>query len=123
MQYPQFPVGALTAASLLQVYTLSDRGTFLTVQSQNKSIADNLVLYRRGEDTDPADPLLNPAAVLLGARVCAQNFKLAQNFVTWMVDPAGGQAVVKVFHEPGTTEVLYTMAPDCKTEPQKCVGY
>ena len=123
MQYPQYPIGALTAASLLQVYTLSDRGTFLTLQSQNKSIADNLVLYRRGEDNDPADPLLNPAAVLLGGRVCEENLQLAQNFVTWMVDPAGGQAIVKKFHQPGTSEFLYTTAPDCKKEPKQCVGW
>ena len=123
MQYPQYPIGALTAASLLQVYTLSDRGTFLTLQSQNKSIADNLVLYRRGEDDDPADPLLNPAAVLLGRQVCEKNLELAQNFVTWMVDPEGGQAVVKNFQKPGTTGYLYTVAPDCKTEPEQCAGW
>ena len=103
MQYPQYPIGALTAASLLQVYTLSDRGTFLTLQSQNKSIADNLVLYRRGEDDDPADPLLNPAAVLLGGQVCEKNLELAQNFVTWMVDPEGGKGVVKNIQKPGTS--------------------
>src|ERR1700690_3381104 len=49
-QYPRYPIPALTAASLLGEYTLSDRGTFLTLQSQNKTIADNLVMYKRGED-------------------------------------------------------------------------
>lgn len=105
-------IPALTAASLLQEYTLSDRGTFLTLQSQNKTIADDLVLYKRGEDHDPADPLLNPAAVLLEGRVCEKNLKLAQNFVTWMVDLKGGQAVVQSFQKPGTVGFLYTTAPD-----------
>jgi ABC-type tungstate transport system permease subunit len=121
-QYPQFPIPALTAASLLQEYTLSDRGTYLTLQSQNKSIADRLVLYKRGEDDDPADPLLNPAAVLLGGNICEQNLKLAQGFIDWMVDPEGGQMVVKNFKRPGSEEYLYTMAPDCKKEPEQCAG-
>ena len=124
MQYPQYPIGALTAASFLQVCTHSDRGTFLTLQSQNKSIADNLVLCRRGEDDDPADPLLNPAAVLLGGQVCEKNLGLAQNkFVMWMVDPEGEQAVVKNIQKPGTSGYLCTMAPDCKIEPEQCVGW
>ena len=46
------------------------------------------------------DPLLNPAAVLLGGQVCEKNLELAQNFVTWIVDPEGGQAVVQ---KPGTS--------------------
>jgi len=122
-QYPRYPIPALTAASLLGEYTLSDRGTFLTLQSQNKTIADNLVMYKRGEDDDPADPLLNPAAVLLGGRVCEKNSKLAQNFVTWMIDPEGGQSVVKGFQKPGTSGFLYTTAPDCKKQPEQCAGW
>ena len=111
-QYPQFPIAALTAASLLQEYTLSDRGTFLTVASRNKNLTDNLTLYARGEDTDPNDPLLNPASALLGAKVCSQNAQLASAFMDWMILPSGGgQDVVATFKEPGTSEVLYTRAP------------
>jgi hypothetical protein len=95
----------------------------LTLQSQNKTVADNLVVYKRGEDSDPADPLLNPAAILLGGQVCEKNMKLAQDFVTWMVDPNGGQAIVKCFQKPGTKGYLYTTAPDCKKQPEHCAGW
>ena len=95
MQYPQYYRRIVPPG----VHALRSRAS-LTLQSQNKSIADNLVLHRRGEDDDPADPLLNPAAVLLGGQVCEKNLGLAQNFVMWMVDPEGGQAVVK---KPGTS--------------------
>jgi hypothetical protein len=95
----------------------------LTLQSQNKSVADNLVVYKRGEDDNPADPLLNPAAVLLGGHVCEKNLKLAQNFVAWMIDPDGKQAVVKIFQKPGTSGFLYTIAPDCKKQPDHCIGW
>lgn len=86
-------------------------------------MARKLVLYKRGEDTDPADPLLNPASVLLGSKVCQENLVLAQHFMTWMVDPNGGQAVVGSFAANGTSKVLYTRAPDCKKEPAQCAGW
>ena len=95
----------------------------LTLQSQNNSIANDLVLYRRGEDDDLADPLFNPAAVLLGGQVREKNLGLAQTFVMWMVDPEGGKGVVKNIQKPGTSGYLYTMAPDCKIEPEQCVGW
>lgn len=121
-QYPQFPILALTAALFLQKYMLLDRGTYLTLQSQNKSTADALVVYKCGEDVDPADPLLNPVAVLLDGNVCEKNQKLAQGFIDWMVDPEGGQAVVKNYQRPGSKEYLYTMAPDCKREHEQCAA-
>lgn len=95
----------------------------MTLQSQQPDIANQLVLYKRGEDVDPADPLLNPASVLLGGNVCQANLALAQGFMTWMVDPNGGQAVVKGFQANGTTEYLYTEAPDCSKEPAQCAGW
>jgi len=112
-QYPQYPVLSLKAASLLKEYTITDRGTFLTVEAEDKSITDNLRLYKRGKDVDPADPLLNPATVLLGYKVSDKNEKLAKGFMTWIADkgPNGGQAVITNFKKPGTTEYLYTGAP------------
>ena len=102
----------MTAASLLQEYTLSDRGTFLTLASKNQDLTNNLEVFIRGEDTDPNDPLLNPASVLLGAKVCSENAQLASAFMDWMILPSGGgQDVVETFKAPGTNETLYTRAP------------
>ncbi|GAA5852190.1 hypothetical protein JCM8547_006694 [Rhodosporidiobolus lusitaniae] len=121
--YPQFPLQALTAASLLGEYTLSDRGTYLTLQAQNKDLTDNLVLYKAGGDDDPSDLLLNPAAVLLGAKVCEENKALAEGFLDWMQSEEGGQKVVAEHVQPGSSDVLYSRAPDCTSEPEKCAGW
>lgn len=102
----------MTAASLLQEYTLTDKGTFLTLASQNHNLTDNLTVYAYGEDNDPNDPLLNPASALLGAKVCSQNAQLASAFIDWLILPSGGgQDVVETFKQPGTNETLYTRAP------------
>ncbi|GAA6018666.1 hypothetical protein JCM10207_009002 [Rhodosporidiobolus poonsookiae] len=122
-QYPQFPIQALSAASLLQAYTLSDRGTLLTLQSQEPTLVDNLVIYKRGEDDDPEDLLLNPAAVLLGSNICPDNQALAEGFMDWMASADGGQAVVSSYTQPGSTEILYTAAPNCTTQPDHCLGW
>jgi hypothetical protein len=82
-----------------------------------------LTTYKAGGDTDPSDPLLNPASVLLGAKVCETNVELAGRFLSWMVDPNGGQAVVGSFQKPGTSGYLYTTAPDCKKQPKFCEGW
>lgn len=121
--YPQFPLQALRAASLLGEYTLSDRGTFLTLKSQSANLTNALVLYKRGEDTDPKDLLLNPASFLLGARVCDDNLPIAEGFMNWMVLADGGQAVVSKYVQPGSTEVLYTRAPNCTATPAACAGW
>lgn len=102
---------ALEAASKLREYTLSDRGIFLTMKAANESVTDNLRVYKAGGDEDPADPLLNSAAVLLGGHVCEEDAELAQSFVDWMIRADGGQAVVAEFKKDGTDEVLYTPAP------------
>ena len=102
----------MTAASLLQEYTLTDKGTFLTLASQKHNLRDNLTVYAYGEDNDPNDPLLNPASALLGAKVCSQNTQLASAFIDWFILPSGGgQDVVETFKQPGMNETLYTRAP------------
>ncbi|GAA5913152.1 hypothetical protein JCM6882_005802 [Rhodosporidiobolus microsporus] len=121
--YPQFPLQALTAASLLGEYTLSDRGTFLTLQAQNPNITSELVLYKAGADEDPEDLLLNPAAVLLGANVCDENRAIAEGFLDWMEMEEGGQAVVARYVQPGSEDILYTVAPNCTTQPEHCAGW
>jgi len=105
-QYPQFPRQALSAASSLSEYTLTDRGTWL---STPKNVTSKLKVFKRGLDDDPADPLLNPGRVLLGKHA-AEN-KVAHMFMSWVVDTGdkGGQAVVDKFMNNG--EVLYSKAP------------
>ncbi|GJN93649.1 hypothetical protein Rhopal_006706-T1 [Rhodotorula paludigena] len=122
-QYSVFPIQALTAAAVLGEYTLSDRGTFLTLQSQDSSLTDVLTLYKAGGDEDPADLLLNPASVLLGANICEKDRALAEGFLDWIVLPDGGQAVVSKYVQPGSTDILYTAAPNCTTQPDHCAGW
>ncbi|KZP29918.1 hypothetical protein FIBSPDRAFT_851079 [Athelia psychrophila] len=110
-QFPSYPLTALETASKLQEYTLTDRGTFLTLESTNRELTDNLHIYKAGKDEDPADPLLNLATVLLGARVCKADAELANNFVDWAIRPDGGQDVIKNFRKEGSDEYLYTGAP------------
>ncbi|KAM0752763.1 hypothetical protein T439DRAFT_323377 [Meredithblackwellia eburnea MCA 4105] len=123
LEYPQYPIGALTAASLLNSYTLSDRGTYLTLQAQTPSLTEAVVLYKAGNDTDPTDLLLNPASFLLGGNLCPDNAIIAEGFMDWMILPNGGQKVVSTYAQPGTTEILYTAAPNCTTQPTFCVGW
>ena len=80
-------------------------------------------IYKAGGDTDPSDPLLNPASVLLGGQVCQTDSELAAKFMTWMVDQNGGQAVVKSYTEPGSSSILYSTAPDCQKQPTFCAGW
>jgi ABC-type tungstate transport system permease subunit len=103
-QYPRFPLEALSAASLLQEYTITDRGTLL---SSPPAVQKGVVVYYAGGDEDPNDPLLNPAHVLLAAR--APNPDIARAFMTWMASLNGGQAVVKDFMVDG--QPLYSPAP------------
>jgi hypothetical protein len=82
-----------------------------------------VVIYKQGGDIDPADPLLNPASVLLGAKVCSDNLDLAKAFMNWMVSADGGQLVVKNYQQPGVSEFLYTPAPNCTIQPANCAGW
>ncbi|KAK0192436.1 hypothetical protein F5146DRAFT_1102379 [Armillaria mellea] len=80
-QYPRFPIQALSAASLLAEYTLTDRGTWL---SSLQSVTDNLL---------ESDALLNPCNALLAVE--PQNKNPAETFMDWLVELDGGQEVVK----------------------------
>ena len=80
----------MTAASLLQEYTLTDKGTFLPLASQNHGLTDDLTVFAYGEDNNPNESLLNPASALLGAKVCSQNAQLGSAFIDWLILPSGG---------------------------------
>ncbi|KAG6829411.1 hypothetical protein H0H92_004613 [Tricholoma furcatifolium] len=104
-QYPRFPLQAIQAASLLEEYTLTDRGTWLSSPS---NVTDNLTIYKAGSD-NATDPLLNPAHVLLGAKATAADKDIWTAFMTWVVSANGGQAVIQNFSKNG--QVLYSTAP------------
>ncbi|KAF9218792.1 hypothetical protein BS17DRAFT_798453 [Gyrodon lividus] len=107
-QYPRFPLQALRAAAVLNEYTLTDRGTWLSSPTEVTSI---LKIFAEGADVDPADPLLNPAHVLLGSKANPEDQEVWELFMTWVVDHDGGQKVIREF----TTkegEPLYSEAPE-----------
>ncbi|KDQ59678.1 hypothetical protein JAAARDRAFT_153673 [Jaapia argillacea MUCL 33604] len=106
-QYPQFPLQALKAASVLDEYTLTDRGTLL---SSPPSVTSALVIYKAGGDEQPDDILLNPAHVLLGAKKLEAKYtSICDQFMDWVVMKDGGQKVIREFVKNG--EVLYSEAP------------
>ncbi|KAK6340514.1 hypothetical protein TWF696_008840 [Orbilia brochopaga] len=102
-QYITFPIQALTAAILLKEYTITDRGTYLSI---DKCLQEKTVIYKAATD-DASDPLLNPAHLLIGKKV--QHKGVARKFKNWLVDKDLGQKVITNFKKNG--EQLYTGAP------------
>lgn len=101
-QYISFPIQALTASILLKEYTLTDRGTLLSLPPD---VANQTVIYKAA--TDAADDLLlNPAHLLVGKR--AQNSTIAYQFAEWAVS-SSGQKVITGFQKNG--QQLYSGAP------------
>ncbi|KAK3936970.1 hypothetical protein QBC46DRAFT_320536 [Diplogelasinospora grovesii] len=101
-QYIAFPIQALTAAILLQEYTLTDRGTFLSLPA---SLTNQTTIYKAATD-DADDLLLNPAHLLVGAK--APNPTQAKAFANWLVGE-NGQKVIRGFKKDG--QQLYSPAP------------
>ncbi|KAK2007304.1 extracellular solute-binding protein family 1 [Colletotrichum eremochloae] len=101
-QYIGFPIQALTAAIQLKEYTLTDRGTYLSL---DKALANQTVIYKKATDNE-TDLLLNPAHLLVGRK--AKNLTMAYQFANWCVN-RNGQKVIDDFKKNG--EQLYTGAP------------
>lgn len=101
-QYITFPIQALTAAILLDEYTLTDRGTFLSLPA---NLTSETTIFKAATD-EGDDPLLNPAHLLVGAK--AQNPETAAAFAEWIVSSAG-QDVIKGFKKSDMQ--LYSPAP------------
>ncbi|TGJ79090.1 hypothetical protein E0Z10_g9675 [Xylaria hypoxylon] len=101
-QFIDFPIQALTAAILLEEYTITDRGTLLSLDADT---ANRTVIYKAGTD-DASDPLLNPAHLLVGAQ--APNPERAVAFAEWVISDRG-QSVIAGFEKNG--EKLYSPAP------------
>lgn len=98
---------------MLSEYTLTDKGTWL---SSPKEVTTTLDIFAEGGDTDPKDPLLNPAHVLLGAKKTKKNPAnevIWKKFIEWVKLPDGGQKVIEDFKKPpGQGGVrLYSPAP------------
>ncbi|KZV96766.1 hypothetical protein EXIGLDRAFT_670738 [Exidia glandulosa HHB12029] len=103
-QFPTFPREALIAAARLEEYTLTNRDAAL---SAAPDVLAALEIYYEGGDDDPDDPMLNPAAALLGAN--ARDKDLSLSFMEWLVAPEGGQSVVATFQRNGY--IIYSPAP------------
>lgn len=101
-QYIGFPIQALTAAILLQEYTITDRGTILSIDTE---LSNKTTIYKAGSD-EADDLLLNPAHLLVGAN--APNPEKAVAFAEWLISPRG-QDVIAGFEKNG--EQLYSPAP------------
>ncbi|KAI8663767.1 PBP-domain domain-containing protein [Fusarium keratoplasticum] len=101
-QYIAFPIQALTAAILLNEYTITDRGTILSLDAE---LRNQTKIYKAGSD-DADDLLLNPARALIGAK--APNADEAAAFVKWLVSDKG-QDVIAGFEKDG--QQLYSRAP------------
>ena len=106
-QYIAFPIQALTTAILLQEYTLTDRGTYLSLPA---NLTSQTVIYKAATD-EADDPLLNPARLLIGKG--AQNAETAQEFADWLVSQSG-QKVITDFTKNG--QQLYSPAPAIETQ-------
>ncbi|GJJ07188.1 hypothetical protein Clacol_001388 [Clathrus columnatus] len=104
-QYPRFPLQALHASAVLEEYTLTDYGTWL---SSSSDVTNALVIYQKGTD-DADDLLLNPGHVLLGTHLADENANIARYFMQWVADSDGGQKVIANFKKSG--QVLYSQAP------------
>ncbi|RSL42212.1 hypothetical protein CEP54_015562 [Fusarium duplospermum] len=102
-QYIAFPIQALTAAILLNEYTITDRGTILSLDAD---LRNQTKIYKAGSD-DADDLLLNPARALIGEK--APNADEAAVFVKWLVSDKG-QDVIAGFEKDG--QQLYSRAPE-----------
>lgn len=105
-QYIAYPIQALTAAILLNEYTITDRGTYLSISTE---LQNQTTIYKAATD-NASDPLLNPAHILIGKG--AKNEKMADQFTQWAIS-AEGQKVITGFKKNG--QQLYTAAPANKT--------
>ncbi|OBT74161.1 hypothetical protein VF21_06238 [Pseudogymnoascus sp. 05NY08] len=88
-QYQDSPLGALEAASALNQYTLTKRGTWFAL---NDAARDKLEIFSRGVGTED-ELLLNPAHALVGCH--AQNKEIANEFIAWLTSYNGGQRVIR----------------------------
>ncbi|KAB8302067.1 hypothetical protein EYC80_005518 [Monilinia laxa] len=102
-RYVEFPFAALRAACALGEYTITDKGTWLSIEEE---VREKMSIFKASTD-DADDPLLNPAHILVGTR--GKNIAMAHKFADWMIQRDGGQKVVEEFEVNGG--ILYSVAP------------
>ncbi|KAI0518097.1 putative extracellular tungstate binding protein [Xylaria bambusicola] len=102
---------ALTAAIWLQEYTITDRGTILSLDAE---MANRTVIYKAGTN-DAEDPLLNPAHLLVGAKAPNPERAVAA-FAEWVISDRG-QDVIANFEKNG--EKLYSAAPSLQSNSRR----
>lgn len=113
-QYSMYPLQALEAAIRLREYTITDRGTHLTLRSQQKKLMDEMAIYRSGEDDKE---LLNEGHVIVGTQ--AKDSTLVWLFLRWL-DSWEGQSAVVNFHK-GDKVCLYKGYPrKYEIQPTQC---
>ncbi|KAJ6070609.1 hypothetical protein N7467_011928 [Penicillium canescens] len=113
-QFLAYPLQALEAAIHLEEFTITDRGTHLTLINQKKSLKDQTTVYKSGE-SEPE--LLNPGHLLVGSK--ARDQDLARNFVEWVMSE-DGQTVIANFHKDDKA-CLYKPYPSVnEVQPSKC---
>ncbi|KAL4972962.1 hypothetical protein BDW66DRAFT_143130 [Aspergillus desertorum] len=102
-QFMAYPIQALKAAAALEEYTLTDWGTYLSV---DESVRNQLTVYKHGQD-DVKDVLLMPAHLLVGAK--AQDLDVAKDFAAWAISKEGQDAIAG-FKKNG--QQVYSTAPE-----------
>lgn len=109
----------MTAAIKLGEYTVTDRGPYLRLSNTDKDLADQLEIYKRG---DEYEELLNPADIITSKD--SDNKELVQDFVQWVLSGDGQDVIANLHEEDGyclyrgfpTEDGEDVEASDCKWE-------
>jgi ABC-type tungstate transport system permease subunit len=104
--YIDFPLQALETAALLGEYTLTDRGTWLSVSDKVRAA---LTMFLEGRDDDPRDLLLNPCHALASTKAASNPQNKAKEFIDFIVSPHGQELIAGFRHGDGP--LLYSKAP------------
>jgi len=107
-QFIAYPIQALRAAAALGEYTLTDWGTYLSIDEE---VQKQLIKYKKGTDSAD-DTFLLPAHLLIGCN--SKNPETADAFAKWLVSDAG-QASISGFKKKG--EQVYSRAPKALDGP------
>ncbi|KAE8152638.1 hypothetical protein BDV25DRAFT_150787 [Aspergillus avenaceus] len=88
-KFSKYPLEALTKAIKKKYYTITDRGTYLTLKSQNEKLTNRTVIYQTGEKHEK---LLNPADIIT-LNDDAESAKMIKEFVEWVHSPEGQNVI------------------------------
>ncbi|KAF7160183.1 hypothetical protein CNMCM5623_005698 [Aspergillus felis] len=102
-QYIDYPVQALTEAITQGEYTITDRGTYLTLMREDH------------------EELLNRGDIITSSNIQASHRSYVDAFVQWVHGP-DGQGVIRNYHKPPKNYCLYKGFPTDgdSLEPDNC---